>query len=379
LSIAGAGGMFINPSPAEWVEYWRVMWGQTLLPAVFGLHLPAAGLTHGQVIEGVLLEVVAAGAITVSIRRKPRAWRAWAVLLIAVLANGILVAGERVVVLHSAAATAGDTRYLLDFSWLVPLLLALAFSPAQRFWPRAERLGVRLALPSPGRARVIGLGVLGLAVAYVLAAQVSTAALQRAWQGSAALAYEQNLQNSLARYRGGASPVIADAETPYEVLASIFAPYDHLSYVLPFYAPGAQVDGPLRGRLLVAGASGELAPAAVHTLETFAFPSGACETGVVPGGRTLTQAITVHPAPAQGPFYLKVDYGRTDAPYLLNTTRQDPPVGADASIPLSPGVGSSIGLLGATLPAELRVEIPPEATVCLRSLQIISLAPQRLG
>lgn len=375
--VSGAGGLFIDPSVSQWEQYWRIMWGQTLVPAVFGLHLPWYGVTHGEVIEGIVLEVVAVSAIALSIVRKPIAWRAWAILMVAVLANGILVAEERVVVLKAPGSIGGDTRYLLDFAWLVPLMLALAFSPARRFWPRAARLAVPLTLPAPGRPRLIGLGVLVLAVAYVISAQANTAALQRGWTGGAALQYESNLQNAVASYtEKGITPVIADTETPYEVLANIYPPYDHLSYVAPFYVPKAQIDGPLRGPLLIANALGGLQPAQTDVLETFTFPAGRCETNPTVAPELMLHNIKVRAPDSEGPFYLKVTYGATTAPFLLYTgTLALPPTGADEYIGLASGVGASIGYMGTTLPTQLFNEVPPRSSVCLHSLQIVRLTP----
>ncbi len=379
LKIAKAGGVFIDPSVSQWAQYWRIMWGQTLVPAIFGLHLPAAGVTHRQVIEGIVLEAVVLAGMAISILRKRRAWRAWAILLIAVIANGILVAEERVVVLKAPASIAGDSRYLLDFSWMVPLMIALAFSGTVRFWPSAQRLRVPLGLPAPGRPRLLAVGVLVLAGAYIVAAQVNTAVLQRGWFGSDALVWEQNLQNGYALFsKHGATPVIADSETPYEVLADIYPPYDHLSYVAPFYVPKAQIDGPIRGPLLVANPLGALQPAVTHVLETFHYPANRCLVNRTQAPQLLVQNnIRVREPDSAGPFYLMVDHGAENAPYLMYTgTLKDPPTGNDEYIDLSRSAGTSIGFMGTTLPTQLFAEVPPLSTVCLRSTQIVTLTAE---
>jgi hypothetical protein len=376
LKISHAGGMFINPSVSEWLTYWRIMWGQTLVPAVFGLHLPWYGVTHREVVEGIGLEVVTAVAIVVSIWRKRIAWRAWAALVVIVLANGILVAEERIVVLQGSASIAGDTRYLLDFSWLVPLLLAFAFSPAQRFWPQARRLTVKLTLPAPGRPRLVALGVLLLAVGYVLASQVNTVALQNGWLGHDALTYEQNLQNGVrANTHNGVEPVIADLETPYEVMGSIYPPYNHISYIAPFYVPRAHVDGPLTGPLVVADVLGDIQPSVTHVQETFDYPRHRCEAASASVGLTMLNQIKIRRPDSAGPFYLLVKYGRTNAPYLQYFgTVKDPPAGNDQYIDLANGVGSSIGYMGTSLPTQLFTHIPGHSTVCLHSLAIVTLS-----
>ena len=376
LKISHAGGGFAEPSLSQWAVYWRIMWGQTLVPAIFGLHIPAGGVTHGQVIEGIVLEVVVVLAIGFSVWRKRIAWRAWVVLLLIVLANGILVGEERIVVLMAPADTAGDTRYLLDFTWLVPMMLAFAFSPAQRFWPQAQRLSVPLRLPARGRPRLIGLAVVVIAAAWVVASQVNTAALQRTWLGPNALQYEKNLQIGVRNYtHNGVAPVIADLETPYEVMGGIYAPYNHISYIAPFYIPKAQVDGPLRGPLLTADFLGDLQPADTHVLETFRFPQGKCEVGNAKVGLTLLNDIKIHAPDSEGPFYLKVNYAKTDAPFIQYFgTVKDPPAGIDQYIDLANGVGSSIGYMGTTLPNQLFTHVPAGTSVCLRSYQIVRLS-----
>jgi hypothetical protein len=377
LKIAHAGGVFIDPTPSEWVEYWRIMWGQTLVPAVFGLHIPYYAVTHRQVIEGIVLEVVAVAAIALSIWRKRTAWRAWLVLIIAVLANGILVAEERVVVLKAPGSIAGDSRYLLDFSWMVPLMIAFAFSSATTFWPRASRLTVPLRLPGPGRPRLVALGVAVIAVAYVISAQANTQAIQSVWLGGDALEFEQNFANSLKLYdQNGATPVVADGTTPYEVLADIYTPYDLLSYVMPFYAPKVQVDGPIHGTLLQADPLGALNPAKIKVLETFRYSgTGRCVSNRTKTPRLMLADIKVHAPTSAGPFYLVVKHGSSTAPFLMYTgTLKDPPTGQDEYIDLDRGPGASIGYMGATLPDQLFTEVPGHSSICLRSLQIVTLS-----
>jgi hypothetical protein len=376
LKLVGAGGMFINPSPSQWVEYWRIMWGQTLVPGVLGLHIPFFGVTPGQVIEGVALQAVIVIAIVASIWRKRAAWRAWCLLIIFVVVNGVLVAEERVVVLKAAASIGGDTRYLLDFTWLVPLLLAFAFSRARTFWPDPARLRMPLTLPAPGRPRALGALALLATVAYVVAAQMNTDAIQSAWLGPAALQWEQNLQNGVARdTHAGVGPVIADSQTPYQVLASIYPPYDHISYLAPFYIPSAQVDGPLRGPLVVADALGNLHPAQVHVLESFPGRPGGCLTNRGPDPMLMLHDIKVHVPASAGPFYLIVRYGPTDAPYLAYTgTLKDPPAGQDEFISIAPRVGASIGYMGQTLPSQLFTELPGHSRMCLHLMRIITLS-----
>jgi hypothetical protein len=170
--------------------------------------------------------------------------------------------------------------------------------------------------------------------------------------------------------------VIADSETPYEVLADIYPPYNHLSYVAPFYVPKAQIDGPLRGPLLIANVLGGLTPAATDVLETFTFPAGRCEVNTSRAPELMLHNIKVRAPTSDGPFYLKVNYGKTTAPYLMYTgTLQLPPTGIDEYIGLANGVGSSIGYMGTTLPRQLFNEVPARSSVCLHSLQIVRLTP----
>ncbi len=378
VKVAHAGGIFITPSVSEWVTYWRIMWGQTLVPGVFGLHIPWYGVTHQQVIEGIVLEAVVLAAIVFSIVRKRVAWRAWAILILAVLANGILVAEERVVVLKAPASIGGDTRYLLDFTWLVPVLLCLAFSRREVFWPNVERLSrpVTLSFSLP-RARWLTTAVaVGAAAAYIVAAQLNTVAIQRAWIGTDALQWEQNVLAGIKHYTvHGVPPTIADATTPYEVLGSIYTPYDHISYVLPFYSPGTPVDGPIRANLLGVNALGGLQPVVTTVRETFPLPHACVSGGTNPDGYVLINKNRIAPPASEGPFYLLVNYTSATGPIHYLGTAWDPALRTAGTIDLPHGVTQSIDYIGdSKIPFEVNLQFPAHTTVCFKSLQIVTLA-----
>lgn len=376
VRIADAGGVFQKPTASQWIAFWRILWAQAFVPGIVGLDLPAAGLTTRQIAEAIGLQVVFLAAVAVSLIRKRVAWRAWAMILFCVLVNGFLLGEERIVPL---APTIGwDPRYQLDFTWLVPLLLCFAFSRRRSFWPRAERLLVRVRSPFTG-ARPAWQVVLtaAAAVAYVVATQLGTAQQQRTWPGHDSYVWEHNIGAGIAAFtRGSVRPVVADGETPYEMMADIYPPYNHLSYVLPFFEPQVHVDGPLDGPLVGVNPLGGVQPALIDPLQKFTFPDRCIAGGKA--GVTMWRNVQVHPPVSAAPYYLILDYGAgTTARYMndLGQTPNEPPAD-DIPVGLNPSIGRSIAFLGPDVPKQIVVNIPPRAQVCLTGIEFASLRLQ---
>ena len=152
LSGGGSGVVAGTVSLAEYVSYFRILW-VPLLPAVFGVTLPGAGLDTGQTYSRPSCSWLRAGGGSVL---RPQAHRlAGMFLAVVVSLTGLLVARARIP--QFGVGIGGDPRYLLDFAWLVPLTVCFAFSgrtalsPAldDRPHPRQHRTGGDWRWPLP--------------------------------------------------------------------------------------------------------------------------------------------------------------------------------------------------------------------------------------
>ena len=213
-------------------------------------------------------------------------------------------------------------------------------------------------------------------VAYFVAAQLSTAAQQRAWPGGDSYVWEHNVGAGIAAYtHGSVRPTVAENTTPYEMLADIYPPYNHLSYVLPFYEPHVHVDGPIDGPLVGINPLGGVQPTATHVLQTMRFPARGCLHGGT-RGLSLWRNVTVHPPTSAGPFYLMLNYGPATTAEIMSYYGDAPyyPPQDDIGVELDARAGESIAYIGPDLPKQIIVNIPRVSYVCLTSMQIDTLS-----
>lgn len=373
LEISGAGNSLAqSPSASEWLAYFKVLWAFTLVPAVFGLTLPPAALTGSQTLLAVGLEVVVLGAVVVSILRKSRAWRAWAILAICVITNAVLVGQSRLVI-FGPATIGGDTRFLLDFTWLMPLLVGIAFSRRAVASPVPDATGG--ATPSARRWLVLTTAV--LAAAYAFAAVRSAIKIQREWQGHEARLWEDHLLAGFRTLlRAKAQVVVADDIVPGYILAPNFYPFNTLSAIVPDYVRGLQFDGPLTGRLAVVDQFGNIHAAAVGVVADRRVLSGGCGTSSSAGAR-ITLLLPRPLDPSGGPYYVRVSYrsvGRDRLPLFVARARAFPSSPRQV-IALAPGVHQSIAWTEPGPVSGVSVQVTPGLGVCVRDLQLVVLAP----
>ncbi len=374
---------------SEYLDYFRIMWVNALVPAVAGIVVPASGLSSLQTVAVVALQLAVVALLVISVRRKPSAWRAWAFILIACVLEGGVVAQARVPVF--GVGIAGDIRYLTDFPWLVPFAMCCAFSRDRVLRPRpvADRTTVR---PSR-RATVVALAGGALLVAYGGAALATAEHLQARWGSVDARKWGATLRQSFgALARRHIRPVVADGVLPFRIIGAEFAPDNRFSRVLPLYVPGAKVDGPINGPLATVDGGGHvhlarvrqaIGGASLHVLQAGrpVVPDGgpAGRAGVcVAAGSSAAELEQTLPArlTGPGPFYLVLRYSASQ-PLLLGVLADS---GAgysgayqDKAI-VTPAARTSLTLIAGGPPKRITLVVPAHAALCVQRIDVVDLA-----
>jgi hypothetical protein len=375
----------------QYVTYFRILWLQTLVPSLASITIPASGLDGLQILFVVVSQLVVVIVALVSLRRKRAAWRAWVFLGIIVLASGALVARSRIG--QFGVDIANDPRYLVEYTWLVPLTVCAAFACGVVVTPNVPDRSARVLLPSPRRTAPVA-GVL-LLVVYAIASVASAAHLQKLWAGTQGREWEEHVRRDVASLeRSGERPVVADNMTPFEIMEEFVAPYNRLSRLLPMYVGPVQVDGPLDGPLVRVENDGTVHRAAVGTI----VGNGAMLTlldmhqvALGTGGREIREGGEVcviadgapvsiertlpDPPTATGrPYYALLTYRvrwPTALPVLTDAGAGFMP--ADHTITVIPSVHRSISWLGEGVPHGVTVMVPALNTVCIGRFDIVSL------
>jgi hypothetical protein len=380
------GAKFGHVGPSQYVSYFRIMWLNTLAPALAGFTLPPANLDPIQTVGAVSVQLVLALLLLVSIRRKPSAWRAWLFLALTVAIDGAIVAHARVGLF--GVTTANDLRYLTDFAWLVPFAVCVAFSRDRLLTPKPS---ARLAQTGCRRATMpLILGGASVFAAYAAGSVATASHLQATWDSTSARHWEANIErgfNALSAPPGGV--VVADQQVPFDVVSSAFAPLNQLSYVLPLYAPGFRVGGPLTGPLVTVTTTGNVLPATIATSTPTTvdrrlplsdhvrlssprgrFQAGAC---VAPSPTPLRLQLTPQAgAPSAGPFFLILHYSTpqpAELPLLVDTKRGE----RSQSVIVAPYAHSSLAWLGSEPVRRVELLLAAHTALCLRPSAVVTL------
>jgi hypothetical protein len=283
---------------------------------------------------------------------------------VCVLANGIPLALNRLPALGPGVAS--HLRYSIDFAWLIPLLVCLAYSRRFRFrtWAPTPSEPSRLAL----RPRLAAV-VITFAAAYVALSTVSAVRLQRDWVGEAARTWESNLKQ-LNRLAGPNRSVVVANDVVPAPIATFAVPLsrNNLAAVLPHYlTPKVHVDGALVGPLMTVDQLGRPHPAELGpALERFTPPGRSCS-------QTTTWPIA-SPPESSGRYYVQFAYtaNRTTNIELL----VDDGFGLFASpgqyVAIAAGRHTSIGWLGIGSPHALALKVPAGAA-CVTDATIVTV------
>jgi hypothetical protein len=378
-------------SLGQYLEFFRILWLQTITPSLIGVKIPAFHLNTAQIVLVVVAQIAVLGGVVISLRRKRSAWRAWAFLAITLLLNGVLVAQSRAPLY--GLEVANDPRYFIDFAWLIPLAFCAAFAPGKTLKPVVPERAARLTVAPRGALVPV---VIVLLLAYAAGATASTVRLQQIWAGPQAREWEQHVRGGIsALEHAGVRPMVANNATPFEIMAEFSAPDNRFSRVLPMYVGPIQIDGPLDRTLVRINNNGTVHRAAFSP----PFEGGTMfnlerthKVSVGPGGRELQVGgsvcviadgvpVTVErplvrlPAAPVVPYYVRLAYHvwhPVDLPLLAD-------VGAGYSeapveeLELEPNAKASISWLGEGVPHSIKLVVPPLNTICIERFDIVSL------
>jgi len=376
---------------SQYLAYFRILWLQTLIPSLASVTIPASKLNSLQIFFVAVSQMVVLGCIVISLMRKHSAWRAWVFLAIIVVLSGILVARSRVQIF--GVDIANDPRYLIDYSWLVPLALCAAFVPENVLRPVTPKSSAPLQLPLRGVLMPL---VMVLLLAYVGGAIASAVQVDKNWAGPQARQWEKRVRSGIAALeRSGPQPMVAENTTPPEIVAAFVSPYNRLSRILPLYVGPIQVDGPLDAPLVRIAEDGTVHRATIVAADgnsTLFDLMRSHQVYVGPGARLLREGqqlcviadsspVSVErrlePVPdvTEAPYYVQLAY-RVWQPINLAMTvdagGRYPPI-PYYTLTLSPHADASIGWLGPGSPHRVELTVPPLTTVCMSRFEIVTL------
>jgi hypothetical protein len=374
-------------SVGQYLDYFRILWVNTLLPALAGFTLPVRNLSLVQALGAGALQLMIVALVVVSVRRRRSAWRAWVFLALTVAADGALVAQSRLGTF--GVDIASDLRYLTDFGWLFPFAVCCAFAPGL-LRPQTTDVGSRVVVRLPRGALPVAITV--LLGAYAAASIATAAHLQDGWNSVQARHWESNVERGFAALaRDGVQPVVADNAVPFQVISGGFAPNNRLSTLLPVYVKGVQVDGPLDGPVVTIDVAGNVHRAAIadatkgHSAVALLHSGQLKITGASvrrqPGAVCVAAGATPATierrlpkmAPNPLPHYLVLRYSAARPATL--TMIQDAGSGYSASEPIDvdPRARGTLAWLSEGIPRRVALTVPPGVGLCLNTMAVVVL------
>lgn len=385
------------------LDFLRLFWIKGLWPLVFGIWVPEFGQSRGDQMVMVSAQLALIGLVAWSIARRSTAWRAWAFLAIAVVANALMLIQR--VSTFGPEATAYSLRYYTEPILLVPIAVAFAFARPRPLWrttaveqPASTKAAARGQASFQRPTRLAGAVALTALVAYLAVTLATTDSFSKPWSaqpstipnGRLARSYFDNLRGDLQSARGGGAEVsLLDHDVPPWIISPLaFEAARHLSYVVShfdervtFNQPQAlhivEPGGHLRPTHFVPAAGGSLATLRRGSLRIRA--AGVMrrrgELCIVGGGTGAALEWEPRPHVFGHDWWLRAAY-RTDAaqPVELYT---NPGFGfrkERSSLPSMNSPGTAILPLtefkSAPANAGVRLVAPPFGRLCLRSLEI---------
>lgn len=372
----GYGGPGAVPDPGALAAYAGHAWARGLLPALVNLRVTAAGA--GPAVEAgvVAVQVAFWALVAATVRRDRSAWRGWAFLAVALLANLAVHARYRLAQV-GPEILAHELRYYVEAGWLTAIAVAVALAP-----PGSRRRAA--ASPSPRAAA----GLAAALAAWIALFAWSAAGSAAAWPGTRARAWTTTVVAEVARVRaGGAVPAVLDRVVPEHVVPSWMGPYAHASRVVRTAAPDLRVNRS-SGPLWVVGDDGSLAPAEVRPVADLAAadipPADLTLDGLTrAGGGLLCLAagpadgtLTYRPAQALAGQRLVVRT-RVRAATVDLALAVDRGVGwlatPDATLTAVTADGDALTDLVTATVTGLRLTVPAGTTACVDSLEILDV------
>lgn len=395
LAGGGKGLVAGTVTPREYLDYFRILWAQTLIPGLLGVTVPATGLSAGQVLFVVALQICVIVAVVGSVVRKPAAWRGWVFLALTVILNGVLIARTRIPTF--GVGIAAELRYLSDFAWLAPLAVCLAFHRDPTASP-APDYGAKLAIaPRPRAAAAVAIAAL---IGYVAASTATAAKLQRDWAGHEGRAWEAQVERTFAAAeRSGEFAPLADATAPFFMMEPAFAPYNRLSWIVPLYDKLVQIDGVLNGSLVTLDDTGRARPARISRsigdgrmkdliashqvtvsgpMKIHVRTADVCfaATG---SSASITRRLVGASALPPDTYYLRVTYTSlhpTALPVFVDSG-SGLPLATDRELRIAATPASSILFLDSASPRRLQLVVDAGNTLCIKRFDVVTLKPVR--
>lgn len=378
-----------NSAPGLLGQFLRVSWGRVVLPSFVGFEV-SRGHTSAAMGAAILaVEIGLAVTVVWTVARRPRAWRAWAFLVVGFLVNATAVGLARLGAFGTLVAY--GYRYWLEVTYLLPIALGAAFLG----FPERDSVGEWLRRAGRGgwHKAVIALGILALC-AHLVLAWSSAGRMSSAWPGRQASAYVHTLSTGLHHLADeGVHPTVLDGVVPEAIMPSWMGygsavQYNRHSEFLRLIDPTLQFDRPSRS-LFVVRDDGSLVPV------TFVPEDGGGAVGLVRTGALVVTSGTVASTQqevcvASGPMggsvqlspaaplsgkdgYVGMTYSSdVKAKMTLFVDRGRGYTYLDQrTIEITkPGPGSTLTALGDPPVRRIRVDLPAKSHVCLRDLTL---------
>ena len=235
----------------ELIRYVGVQFSQTFAPTAVGLRPLTTGWTNSAalVVDSLVFVLI----VTVSIYRRPSAWRVWTVFAIGFLANSVMIGANRVG--YFGVDFGQQLYYVQAPAYLFLLCVGVAFSldlsgtpyVMQQHGADADQIP-RHARRWSQRVRVTVVAACGLALALYGVAFVASATTMNVkdpsnQESAVARAYFSTLLRQVdAASRHGSQVAVLNTAVPDAVVASAFAPWNSLLSTLPVVGPDVAVD-----------------------------------------------------------------------------------------------------------------------------------------
>ena len=289
-------GLNQTPTGSVFVRYLGLLWFRVVVPNLVGFFVPLLSNSALAVAGIVLAQLVLVAAVVLSIRRSPRAGRAWAFFAVGFAANATVVGMTRIG-FFSPRIIAHTIYYNLEITFLFFIALGGAFLRGRELpW----------APPKPAVAAAVAVS---LAFSFYGAVRLNDADL---WVGRRARVFTDNASASLtALRRAGRNVALIDSAVPEDVVPRILAPYNSYSELFPLLDDRVGYDAAGHD-LYAATTDGHLVPVA------FAPVAGGNAVAELQAGRLGVVGATIEADPrGPGGFCITASKGDATIGYAL--------------------------------------------------------------